>query len=86
MTRHHPHLPSSFSLSLSLILSLRARVRRKSLSLSHSLSHEKQISLKKRYSRSVSKYVVCVFFVRWGKEVALTVGTTLEKLIKSTQM
>ena len=57
--------------SLSLILSLRARARRKSLSLSHSLSHEKKISLKKRYSRSVSKYVrVCVFFVR--KEVALS--------------
>jgi hypothetical protein len=86
MTHHHPHLSIIFFLSLSYSLSARARASQISLSLSHSLSHEKKISLKKRYSRSVSKYVrVCVFFVSLGKRsgciTPLTVGTPLEKLL-----
>ena len=88
MTHHRPRLPSSFFLSL--LFSLCARARVANLSLSLSLSHEKKISLKKRYSRSVSKYVrVCVFFVRGEKKWlyhTFNGRNTSRKTLQSTQI
>ena len=77
MTHHpHPHLLPSFSLSL--LFSLCARACVANLSLSLTLSYEKKISLKKRYSRSVVRKCVYCVCIRAGKSV-LTVGTTLKK-------
>lgn len=65
-------------------------MRRKSLSLSLTLSYEKKISLKKRYSRSVSKYVVCVYSLYVGEKKWLyhtfNGRNTSRKTLQSTQI